>query len=132
MLKYGVDGGELHLVAKELWSGLSGDLRPMALFVTINRLDDLFVWPIALPDETGNHNPYSKTALEGALRGAKGWVKVASNRRTKTYDIFEPEGNLAEPVWPETTMEEIIRTAFRDRYINSIDHPVLRAIRGEE
>lgn len=40
-------------------------------------------------------------------------------------------GKLPEPDWPATGFEDILNIAFRGRFIDSIDHPVLRKIRGE-
>jgi hypothetical protein len=39
---------------------------------------------------------------------------------------------LAEPVWPDLPpFGEILRIAFRDRRIDSLEHPILRRLRGE-
>jgi hypothetical protein len=39
---------------------------------------------------------------------------------------------LPEPTWPaDLTMPDIIKIAFRGRLIETADHPVLRALRGE-
>jgi hypothetical protein len=46
-------------------------------------------------------------------------------------DIFVATGIAVEPEFPAMTMNEILRIAFQGRYIDSIDHPVLRKLRGE-
>ena len=33
--------------------------------------------------------------------------------------------------WPDTPFRDLLRTAFKGRYIDSLDHPVLRKLRGE-
>jgi hypothetical protein len=38
---------------------------------------------------------------------------------------------LPEPNWPELPFKELLRVAFKDKYINSLDHPILRKLRGE-
>jgi hypothetical protein len=35
-----------------------------------------------------------------------------------------------EPVWPKMTFNEIFNTAFEDKCIDSLDHPVIRSLRG--
>ncbi len=59
------------------------------------------------------------------------WVRVQSNMSLGAYDIFQAGGNIPGPEWPEVTMEEILQIAFRGRYIDSLDHPAIRRLRGE-
>ena len=40
-------------------------------------------------------------------------------------------GQVAEPVWPDTTFQEIIDIGFRDKKISDLGHPVLKRLRGE-
>jgi hypothetical protein len=47
------------------------------------------------------------------------------------YDVFQAQGHLSEPEWPQLPFGELLRIAFRDRYISTPDHPVLRRLRGE-
>ena len=36
-----------------------------------------------------------------------------------------------DPVWPGQSMSALLRTAFKDRYIDTLEHPILRQLRGE-
>jgi hypothetical protein len=47
------------------------------------------------------------------------------------YDVWEATGQLPEPEWPQTPFPDLLRVAFRDRYIADANHPVLRRLRGE-
>jgi hypothetical protein len=38
---------------------------------------------------------------------------------------------LPDPVWPELTFNAIYRIAFKDRIIRTLDHPVVKRLRGE-
>jgi len=38
---------------------------------------------------------------------------------------------MDEPTWPELSMREILSLAFRDKLITSLDHPIVRGLRGE-
>jgi hypothetical protein len=40
-------------------------------------------------------------------------------------------GPLPDPNWPDLTFQEIFDIAIRDRKIDSLDHPVVRQLRGE-
>ena len=38
---------------------------------------------------------------------------------------------LPEPEWPELSLRELLRIAFKDKMIDDLGHPVLRKLRGE-
>ena len=54
------------------------------------------------------------------------WLRISANMDLKGYDIFEAAASLPEPIWPETTMDELLEVAFRGRIITSLDHPVVQ------
>jgi hypothetical protein len=39
-------------------------------------------------------------------------------------------GELSEPEWPDKPLTEILQIAFRDRIVDSENHPVVRRLRG--
>jgi hypothetical protein len=47
------------------------------------------------------------------------------------YEVFEATGDLPPPEWPDLPFQELVRIAFRDRFITDPGHPVLRRLRGE-
>ena len=67
-----------------------------------------------------------------ADRAEAEWVKVVSNQEAAGYDTYAPVTCLADPVWPNIGIEAVIEMAFRSRIIDSIDHPVLNELRGQE
>jgi hypothetical protein len=46
------------------------------------------------------------------------------------YEMFEAEGVMADPKWPDLPFMELLRIAFRDRMIDRVDHPVIKRLRG--
>jgi hypothetical protein len=59
------------------------------------------------------------------------WVRVAANMHLGAYEVFEATANLPGPEWPELSFQHLLRVAFKDRFIQEMDHPVLRKLRGE-
>ena len=59
------------------------------------------------------------------------WILVASNMSLQAYDVYAATDDLPEPEWPEISFEEMLKIAFKDRFIRALDHPVLRRLRGE-
>ena len=37
---------------------------------------------------------------------------------------------IPDPKWPDLSMHQILTIAFRDRFIETVDHPVLKRLRG--
>jgi hypothetical protein len=124
---------ETYLVAPALWPDLATEstFSPRALFAAVNRQGVLFIWPCRLPGPDGKIDEWSRSALEAADMARSSWVRVQSNLALGAYEVFRATGDLPEPVWPETPFKDLLRVAFRDRYIDSLDHPVLRKLRGE-
>ena len=58
------------------------------------------------------------------------WIRVAANMNLGAYEIFEASGNLSEPSWPDLSFEEVLRIAFRNRIVDSPDHPIVRRLKG--
>ena len=100
-------------------------------FVDASKQGDLFLWPVKLPGVDGKTNDWNESALAAAQLAETRWVRMAANMQAGCYDVFEASGDLAEPQWPGLSFEEIVRLAFKDRQIQGLDHPVLRALRGE-
>ncbi len=122
---------ESYLIEPNLWSELPGELVVKVLFTCINRQGVLTLWPVRMPGEDGRQDPWNASALEAADLARKRWVRVVANMSLGAYDVFEASGNLPEPEWPELTLQEILKIAFKGRYITELDHPVVRRLRGE-
>jgi hypothetical protein len=119
------------LVDRALWSEMAGEIVPVNLSLAINRQGDVLLWPLKLPGPDGRMNPWHESALAAARLAETKWVRVSANMSAGMYDVFEAAGELAEPEWPQLEFNEVLRLAFKDRFIRDTDHPVLRALRGE-
>ena len=126
-----VDREELYLVAPALWAELSNELRPVLIVTTISREGVLSMWPIKLPGPDGRHDTWNASALDAVVEAGKQWIRVVSNIPLGAYEILTTSAALAEPEWPTLPFRELLRIAFRDRMIESLDHPVLKRLRGE-
>jgi hypothetical protein len=124
---------ETYLVAPALWPQLAAEttFSPRALFTAVNRQGVVFLWPARLPGPDGKLDDWGRSALEAADLAQKGWVRVQANMALGAYDVFEAGGHLGEPAWTDLPFKDLLRVAFRDRLIESLDHPVLRRLRGE-
>ena len=122
---------EIYLVAPDLWPELPGELTPRVLYTTLNRQNVLTLWPVRLPQADGRLDAWSASALEAANLATRGWVRVAANISLGAYEVYEATGEIPEPEWPEHPLDKLLEIAFKERYITTVDHPVIRRLRGE-
>lgn len=123
--------GETYLVDPSLWRELPSELTPKVLFTTLNRQGVLALWPVRLPGEDGRLDAWNASALEAAEMARERWVRVVANMSLGAYEVYAATGNLPDPNWPELSFTEILKVAFKGHYINEIEHPVIRRLRGE-
>jgi hypothetical protein len=131
MLEFEEDRKELYVLSRALWQEHASDMRPKRIVTLINRQGGIKLWPIGLPGEDGRINSWNESAFRAVDLATSNWVKLTSNMANHAYEAFVATGNLPDPVWPEETFSQLLELAFRDRYIDSTDHPVLRKLRGE-
>ncbi len=127
------DGGETYLIAPSLRESLAAEptfgLR--LLLTGVTRQGDVFVWPVRLARADGKVDTWSRSALEAANLAKTAWVRMAANMRIGGYDVCRANGVLSEPAWPSMTFQDLLSIAFKDHYIDTPDHPVLKRLRGE-
>jgi hypothetical protein len=125
---------ETYLIAPRLWEELATEptVSSRLLVTAITRQRVLFVWPIRLPGSNGRIDEWSRSAMEAADLAREQWVRVTPNMANGAYDLGVAANHMAEPQWPELTFQEIIRIAFRNKMIDTWEHPILRRLRGED
>ncbi len=104
--------------------------RPAQLHAAIDRTDNPFLIPVILPSEDGQWNSWHESLSQGVEMAKDHWVRLVANKSISAYDINQATAALPDPVWPDTTMEELIKVAFRGKIIDNPDHPVIRALQG--
>ena len=122
---------ETYLVAPSFRDEIPQELTHTRLALATNRQKVLFLWQLRLPGSSGKTDAWSMSALEAYEEAKKNWVRISANMSLGAYEIYEALGNLSDPEWPDESMDEIVRIAFRNSFIDSYDHPVLRRLRGE-
>ena len=122
---------ETYLVDRSLWTELSGEIQPALLVTCVNRAGDLFLWRCKLPGPDGRPNTWNESALRIVSAADMRWVRMAANMTAGYYEHFEPATELPDPEWPALRFPEILKTAFRDRFVSSLDHPLVRQLRGQ-
>jgi hypothetical protein len=128
--------GTIYLVAPDILPDLEAmgesTLTPKRLYFTVTRQGDYFFWPIAWQDPLSGKrvDGWTASAVEAAERAKLQWVRVSPNQRMGYYDVLA-SAHPIDPVWPSRPLGALLRIAFRELYIDSWDHDVLRSLRPE-
>jgi len=125
------DEREDYLVRPEIVPELTGELVYKTIFTAITRQAVVFLWPVRLPTPDDRKNDWSRSAREAAEMAMTRWIRMKSNISLGAYEIHLAESVMADPVWPELSFQELLRIAYRDRMIASLDHAVIKRLRGQ-
>ncbi len=120
---------EIYLVDPDLWSLIQGEISARVLFTAIDRQNTVFLWPIRLPGPDGRHDEWSRSALEAANIAMRKWIRLVSNLTLGAYEIHESTADIADPEWPDCDFKQLLEIAFKDRFIRTQEHSVLRRLR---
>jgi hypothetical protein len=121
---------EVFFVVPHLRAELAGELKQVLLVTAISRQGVVFLWPVPLPDEGGRRNAWGETAREACELAKSSWVRLAPDMSLGAYRVYQAEGQLSAPVWPDKSLSDLLKLGFRDRIIDSAEHPVVKRLRG--
>lgn len=122
---------EVFLVAPHLRDAIPSEVKLKELICVMTRQNTLRLWPLALPGGERRQNSWAASALVAAKQAETRWVRMSSNMAAGMYDVYTAAGELPDPEWPDLTLQEIMKLAFRGNRIDDLDHDVLRRLRGE-
>src|SRR5262245_37414693 len=124
------DDRETYLLTPDIARQLPGEFVMATLYTAINRQGVVHLWPVKLPPPDGRIVEWHRSAAEAAELGMRRWVRMKANMTLGAYEIFEAQGVIPDPEWPTLPFNELLRIAFRDRYVGSLDHAVIKRLRG--
>jgi hypothetical protein len=125
---------ETYLVVPPLWQALQGEptFISLTLHLAVTRQGKPFLWKARRPsDPTQEPTRWMRPTLDAVSRALTRWTRIAWNVDTRQHDVSTCDYS-AEPVWPDLPFRELLKIAFRDYIIETLDHPVLRRLRGED
>jgi hypothetical protein len=121
---------ETFLLTSNIASNLPGEFAMATVFTAVNRQGVLFLWPVMLPQPDGRMNEWHRSAAEAAEMAMTKWVRIKANTSLGAYEIFEAQGLIADPKWPEQSFKELLRIGFRDKLVNTLEHPLVKRLHG--
>jgi hypothetical protein len=124
---------ETFLVERALWPALAPEpmFHPCLLAHYQTRQGVNGLWKIKLPRPGDKINAWTQSALLALARAENEWVRLKSDRALGAYTAETATGITEAPRWPDYDFGRLLEIAFRERLIVSLDHPILRRLRGE-
>ncbi|MBQ0721697.1 MAG: hypothetical protein KBT88_16165 [Gammaproteobacteria bacterium] len=121
--------GEVFLIASKIEAQIRDQSRPVILVPVIDRYGLVSIWALKLPPEGCPPMGWHVSSMEAAELAQWNWVKMQAVG--KSYLNSVATGIEDDPEWPEPfNLEALIQEAFADRFIDSVNHPVVRRLRG--
>ena len=95
----------------------------------INRQGNPFIWPVRPPMD-GKKDGWAMTSLDAINRAETQWVRMQADMNLGGYKLAIAKID-DDPVWPEQQFPELLRIAFHNAVVDSLEHPTLKRLRGE-
>jgi hypothetical protein len=125
------DDGECYVVTPVVARQLPISVYHLATLQTsITRQGTLFLWPLRNSGSDGKDYGWWRSARDAALKAQTKWMNIVGNKQLGAYEISEAPGKIPEPEWPDYPMSRLMEIAFKDRLIDTVDHPVLQQLQG--
>ena len=107
-------------------------LKVMQLYVCVTQNSTPFLYLIPLPDSEGKINAWHKSGHISMEEAKSFWIRRQADHSNQSYLVTKAiNGQLLDPRWPTEPLDDLIEKGFDHLYIDRIDHPVLRRLRGE-
>lgn len=123
-----------YIVMPAVAESLLDVVRFVQLSLAVNYSGSAFAWPVPVPTERKPHRAHI-SAFAGAEKAMCEWVRISWCK--DDYEIRRRLSSKIEPVWPGeiTSASEMLRFVVKAggiEIIESLDHPVVRALLGQD
>jgi hypothetical protein len=107
-------------------------LQNRRYFLYVTQGGSYGLWGITLPmdDEGRELNSWTESALRVINQAQGKWLRHYAKRGDGSYRVIPATKDLGDPKWPSESWEEILELAFKDKFIEDINHPYFEKLRG--
>src|SRR5262249_19861378 len=125
------DDREVYLVHPTVLPELTSEVIYVTVYTVVNRQGVVSLWPVRLeaPDDR-RRSEWLRSAPQAAARALTQWVRLQANMSLGAYEISVAQSVIADPVWPPLAFAELLQIGFVGRIITTLDHPVIKRLRG--
>jgi len=120
--------GEIYLLAANLAfpADIENKIDFLNLAAAITPEGSVFLWHFK-----NSTNSWSESARIAIREASRRWVRVIPDKSSNGYILETPMVAPPPPTWPELTFVEMLESAFGPRYIDSLNHPMIKKLRGD-
>jgi len=120
--------GEIYLLSADLQLPFDIDNKVdyLNLAAAITSDNSVFLWHYK-----NSTNSWSDSARVAVREASRRWVRIIPDRSSNGYIIETPMTSPSPAVWPELSFTEMLETAFGARYVDSLNHPLVKKLRGD-
>lgn len=127
--------GELHAVRTELIPVADPEITKALVRASVTACMTVdgakFLWVILRPAGNANQQHYDN-AISARDLARSTWIRFYWDANQESHITVTPKhSTAADPKWPDATLDAWIDKAFRGKFIDNLDHPLFRKIRGE-
>jgi hypothetical protein len=103
-------------------------LRPVLLVRYVTMAGDEGLWPVKLDPPDGKSNTWNQSALNilklvSEVSGG-GWVRIVALKNHYRHQLSKKTWKTTPPKFSQRTYDELVSIRFKDRMIDSLEHPV--------
>jgi hypothetical protein len=123
---------ETYVVSKQVRPLIAEEIKLMQVFTAVNKLGAVFLWAVQIPTDCDKRvRQIAEAKLRAAEEAKSKWVSMRWSGPHGAHLTKVAQGDLGEPVWGAEDFQQLIRTAFDGRVIDSVDHEIVRELNGE-
>jgi hypothetical protein len=120
-------------VAKKIQSQVAHDgcftFRLCVLCVNLEGVP--FIWPVKTDVEAGGTgNKWVRIPFEAMTKGREKWTRLYWSQDRREHQI-ETSDLLDAPKFPDKPFSELLKLAFKDAVISTVDHPAILNLKGK-
>jgi hypothetical protein len=105
---------------------LQGGLRAVILCPWMGADGTLGLWPVSASDTS----EWAESARHAISEAKKSWIRIQSDKKENRYRVFYPHNPVRSRPWPDLTLKDFCKGAFRSKVVTSEDDPLIRQLRN--
>jgi len=126
-----INDEKIYVVTAPMQPYFQGLGRKHLVYPYISSNGVLALWPVKLPNDSGELHSYPESAHDCARKARKQWIRIESDRHASQYVPVPLKRQKDDLKWPEFSESKWLKLGFKDQLIDSLDHPIVQELELE-
>ena len=136
ILEYKPEGrlsADVYILTPDVAEQLGRRSKHAIVRVCICRPSILRIWAVKVPQtDRGTPNTFTQTVWDAIPVLEREWGRLDMNESGTGYDVVSPVTQWPDPEWRDESLGALIRKAFKGRFVDGMDHDIIKTLRGED